>query len=73
MDNRNTKQKILDTAPEMFSTMKKSIYKVFRFKTKDVNMNKNTTEPVCGRELPGFCKKNHSCCISAAVKYDLNT
>ena len=21
-------------------------------------MNKNTTEPVCGRELPGFCKKS---------------
>lgn len=58
MDNRNTKQKILDTAPEMFSTMKKSIYKVFKFKTKDVNMNKNTTEPVCGRELPEFCKKS---------------
>ena len=34
------------------------IFKAFKFKTGDVNTNKNTTEPVCGRKLPGFCKKS---------------
>ena len=34
------------------------ICKAFKFKTGNADTGKNTTEPVCGRELPGFRKKS---------------